>query len=330
MPTQRTALQTAACAAMILLLADGPARASATGAIGVALTEGSFQVNHASVWGNATIFDGSLIETGRAASQVRLSNGAQVRLAAETRATIFEDRVVLEKGQGEMAPSYRYEVEAGGVRIRGTSSDALMRIRIDGSRRVLVASMRGALKVSNRAGIVVAQLGMGDALEFEATEKTASATTQASGCLLAKNGGFILVDRTTNVILELQGVDLRANLGNRVDIMGTADRTVPKVADTPQLVTVASAKMVAVGGCAEVAKKVGATTAVAGVATSTASAAGGAGPAGATGAAGAAAAGIGAGTVAVIGGVAAAATVGGLAVVGRLPGQSSVPPTASR
>ena len=178
---------------------------------------------------------------------------------------------------------------------------------------------------------MVARIEAGEAMNFEPQTAGATAATHASGCLLEKGGKFILVDRTTNVVLELQGTDLGKQTGNRVEVTGRAETVKPQVADASQVIAVADMKLVAKGGCSAIAKKVGASAA----------AAAGAGAAGAAGAAGGAAVcaaaagaatavGIGAGTVAVIGGVAAAATVGGLAAVGDLPGQSSPPPTASR
>jgi hypothetical protein len=295
------------------------------------MTNGNFRVDHSRVWGNSTLFDGTLIETARAASQVQLNNGVKMRLGAETRATIFQSKLVLDEGQGEMAAARGFEVVAKSLRIAGASEDATARVRIGDGRHVVVAAVRGSLSVSNAAGMIIARIAPGEALNFEPQAAGATAATQASGCLLSKGGKFILVDRTTNVILELQGTDLAAQAGNRVEITGRAETVKPQVADASQVVDVAAVKLVAKGGCTAVAKKIGASTAVAAGAGAAAGSAAGAGAAGAAAAgAGAAAAGIGVGTVAVIGGVATTATVGGLAAAGELPGQGDPPPSSSR
>ena len=180
--------------------------------------------------------------------------------------------------------------------------------------------------MTNAGGILVASMETGNSMVFE-PQAGAEAPTRASGCLLEKGGKFLLAERTTNIVLELQGSDLERQLGNQVEISG---RAVPASPGTPagsQLIKVAGIKLVSKGGCTAIAKKLGAATVAAGAAAG-ASAAGTAGAAGAAGAA--AGAGIGIGTVAVIGGVAAAATVGGLAAVGDLPGQGGASPSASR
>src|SRR5262249_22220072 len=55
-------------------------------AIGVATSSGSFQVNHAQVSGNSTVFDGASVETTEATSRVRLNGGAWIELAPESKA----------------------------------------------------------------------------------------------------------------------------------------------------------------------------------------------------------------------------------------------------
>ena len=146
MSTKRTKSQTAGKAALILLASGAVCGLTAAGgAIGMAVTNGNFQVDHSRVWGNTTLFDGSLIETARAASQIQLNNGVQVKLGADTRALVFQGRLVLEGGQGEMAPAHGFEVEARSLRITAASADALARVKVDNGRRVLVAAVRGAL-----------------------------------------------------------------------------------------------------------------------------------------------------------------------------------------
>ncbi len=320
------------------LLADG-------GAIGMAVANGAFQVDHSAVWGTATLFDGAMIETRTAASELQLTSGVHLRLASGSRATVYRGRMVLESGFSQLESTGAYEIAAQSLVI-AAGEDTLARIRLNGERNVTVAALRGSVRVSNAAGLLVAEVQAGHSLDFEPQAAGATAATRASGCLLAKSGKLILVEQTTNVVLEVHGPDLEAEVGNRLEIAGLAEAQPPSVPGASQVIKVAGLTRIGEGGCKTVAKRAGA--AIAGAAGSagaagTAAAASGAAEAGAAGtgaaAAGAAAAGagaaaagagIGAGTVAVIGGVAAAATVGGLAAVGSLPGQTEAPPPASR
>jgi len=302
--------------------------------IGMAVANGSFLVDHSRVWGNTTLFDGSVIETATAQSEVQLNGGVTMRLASDSRATVYQNRLVLESGYGQLQTAAPYAIEARSLQISTGRPGSVARVKLQGASRVTVAALGGDVRVLNSAGLLVADVEAGKSLDFEPQAAGAAAPTRASGCLLEKSGKIIVVEQTTNVILELQGLGLEQELGNRVEIAGVASATPVSVPGASQLIKVAAVKGVSKGGCTSIAKKVGATAAAAGTATAVAGAAGGAGSAAGAGAAAgigaAASAGIGVGTIAVIGGVAAAATVGGLAAVGSLPGQGDSQPSASR
>ena len=308
---------TRALLALIVVCTVTTLIASST-AIGLATANGSFLVNAAKVWGNTTLFDGSIIETAKAASELRLNNGAQFRLGAESRATVYGGRLVLEKGGSRIESAVAYPVEAQSLRIYPAAAGALAQVQLADAGQVTVAALRGAVRVINASGTLVANVAAGNSLSFD-PQAGAAAPSKASGCLLRKDGKFIVVDQTANVTLQVQGSGLEKEVGNRVEITGAVDSASPSVTGASQLINVQSVTRSAKGGCASVAKKVGA--AAGGAAAAGAAAAGAAG--------GAAAAGIGAAaTVAVVGGVAVAGTVGGLAAAGTFTGEESRPSTS--
>jgi len=146
-------------------------------------------------------------------------------------------------------------------------------------------------------------------MSFEPQETGAASLTMVSGILALKDGKFILIDKVTNVTMQLQGSGLEAEAGNLVEIIGTVDPAAPTVAGASQVIDVTSVKRLTKG---------------------TRVAAAAAGAAGA-GAAGGAAGGLSTGAiVAIVGGVAAAGTLGGLAAEHDLPGQGSSQPSTSR
>ncbi|HEV1287789.1 MAG TPA: hypothetical protein VNU44_20865, partial [Bryobacteraceae bacterium] len=67
---------------------------AATPAIGIVTASGHFTLDRSQVWGNATVFEGSVVETGSASSEIALRNGAKLQLAKDSRARILSDRVV--------------------------------------------------------------------------------------------------------------------------------------------------------------------------------------------------------------------------------------------
>lgn len=50
-----------------------------------------------------------------------------------------------------------------------------------------------------------------------------------SGCLLYKDSQFIILDEESREIVELHGLDLDLNLGNRVEVTGTLANVKPTV-----------------------------------------------------------------------------------------------------
>jgi hypothetical protein len=300
-----------------LLLAGSLGLSSAAStSIGTVLAPGGFQVDHARVNGSATLFDGTLVQTGKAAGDLRLSVGAKAQLASESRARVFRDRLVLEQGIGQVFGS-GYRIEARSLQITGAEPDASARVVLRGQTQVLVASLTGHLRVTNSLGIVVANLVPGTALSFEPRDGAPSTSSRLTGVLRKHGKAYFLTDETTNVTFELRGPGLQDKVGKRVEVAGDVDMKAVPVKPATQVAVVKSTNIAAAATAAGAA---GAGAAGAGAAG--AGAAGSAGAAGAGAAAAGTAAGISATTVAVVGGVAAAGTVAGLGVTGSLPGQS--------
>lgn len=288
---------------------------AASPVIGTAVTKGSFRVDHATVAGNATLFEGSLLETDRAASSLALSGGARLWLAAASGARVFGDRLVLEKGQAQLDNAPGFHLEALGLKIQPERSASAGRVAIQNGRRVEVAARSGGFRVLNARGQLVATVAAGAALAFEPQAGQGNAT-RLTGCLESRpQGRYVVTDEVTNVTVEVAGSNLANEVGNRVELTGQMDPTAAPLAGASQLVRVTQLRRLA-QGCGNRA----------------AAAAAAAGGAAAGGAAAAAGGGIGAATVAIIGGVAAAAVVGGLAAAEALPGQGddSQPPPVSR
>ena len=86
----------------------------ATSGTGVAMSEGSILIDSSSVAGNATIFNGSTLETQSTSSQIHLNGGAQLRLASGSRGAVFSDHVDLQKGT-PVSNLLRQEVGLGGA-----------------------------------------------------------------------------------------------------------------------------------------------------------------------------------------------------------------------
>jgi hypothetical protein len=80
--------------------------------IGTAVAKGSFRIDDATVTGNATLFEGALVETRLAVSTLDLSSGTHIALLPESKGRIFGNHLILEKGAGEMGKTAGFHMDA--------------------------------------------------------------------------------------------------------------------------------------------------------------------------------------------------------------------------
>jgi hypothetical protein len=281
---------------------------AATPAIGVALSQGIIVVNDAQTPGNATVFNGTTLQTQGTSSQVRLKDGAQVRFDLDSRGTLFSDHVDLQKGSARITD---YSANANGLSVRA-SGDSSAYVTMKG-KVVEVAALTGSVQVFNAAGMNVANLLPGRALDLRPQDAGARAPSSLTGCPVKSGNNTLLTDETSNVTAQLRGGSVKT--GTRVQVTGTLVPNATAASPATQVIAVTSVK------------EVGGTCSKAGAAAAGAAAGGAA--AGAAAGAGAGAA-VGVSTAVIVGvGVAAAAgvTVGALYGTGTIG--NSCPTTTS-
>ena len=190
--------------------------ALAAPAIGIVTASGHFSVEGSQVWGNATLFDGTTIETSSASSELSLRNGVKVQLGAESRARIWQNRLDLEKGIAQLAAPASFDA------------------RVSEQAKLIRAPFRAPLQAGGA---------------FQVTQ----GQTVHTGCMLYKDGHFLVQDQTTQEVIEISGQDLAANVGNRVEVRGAASSARAGVAPATSVMNVTSVAEVAQGGCLSVA-----------------------------------------------------------------------------
>lgn len=253
MQLTKTALLTLA------LVGTLPAAWASGTAIGIIAARGEFQIEHSKVWGNATLFDGATVETGVASSQLALRNGVKVELASQSRAKIYSDRLILEKGFGHVTAPVKYQVDARGLRITSPDSHSELRVNLATARFVDVAALSGTLLIANSYGVLTS-MAPGKALTFD--PQAEGSAVSLSGCLLYKDGKLILQDEASGDVVELQGAYQSTQSGNRVQISGVILSAKPTVTIAKSVVNVDKMTLVAPGGCISVATKLDASTSV--------------------------------------------------------------------
>ncbi len=152
--------------ALCLLLAAGTLsfNYASTASIGMANATGSFQLDQATVTGNATVFDGTLVETKTVPSSLSLDGGAQVQLGTASRGKVYRGRLVLEQGQTRIRRAAGLRVEALNLRIV-PENGAL--VSLGGDERVRVEATSGPVRVTSSEGVLLANLMSGAALDFQ-------------------------------------------------------------------------------------------------------------------------------------------------------------------
>ena len=297
---------------LLLVLQLSVAMAAAP-VIGVATVRGDFRLDNAAVNGNGTVFEGSVIETGRASGELQLSSGTTMQLGAETRGQVYRDKLILQRGISEIRNSSRFGVEANALRIVAEENGAVGRVEIMETNKIQVAALRGNFRVTNANGVMIAALSAGRALEFETKGAGASAPSTLIGCLVKRDGHYLLTDDTSGVTVELKGASLDKYEGHKIEVTGGNVPSAVPVETASQVIQVSKVKDIS-KRCSSAAAAAAAGGAAAGAATAAGGAAAGGAAAGGAAAGAATAAGAAVATKAVIAGVVVAAAATGTAV----------------
>lgn len=220
-------------------------------AIGVAMVSGVAKVDNSDIRGNASILEGSVVETAKGTSRLSLQGGARVEFGSESRGKVYRDHVVLEKGMGQLHAPGNFPVIANSLSVATTGKDSTVRIALKDSHKIQVAAVSGQAQVRNSHGVLLAKLMPGRTLEFDQeVQAGAAAPVKITGCVGLREGGFALRDETTNVIYEIKGPGVDAWVGKHVTINGSLDPNTAPVAGADQVIRFgAGGVAAAAGGC---------------------------------------------------------------------------------
>jgi hypothetical protein len=210
----------------------------ASPSIGLAVANGSFQLDNSKVYGNATLFDGSLIQTAAVSSDLTLGNGARLRLGTESQARIHSDRIVLEKGQTEIASATGYSIEALGLRAAPDSPQSRLVVTYGGPASIQVAALSGSARISGANGVLIANVPAGTALDLNPQAAGAATPSTLSGVLHSRNGAFVLSDEVSRVTYTLLGAGFEPFVGKCVEVTGGIDTATQPATGSSQVIRV--------------------------------------------------------------------------------------------
>ncbi len=210
-----------------------------TTAIGTASARGDMRVDGYSVNGNATLFDGTVVETGQATAALRLGGGVEIKLGIGSRSTLHRDRIVLEQGASEFAPSSPFSVEAKGLRVTPSEPNSRAVVSMTGLNTVDVAALAGGFQVTNGRGLVLAHLTSGRAMSFAMQAET-SGTIKVEGQLYKEGGHYYILESLSNTRYLLNGKGFFWSEGKEVIITGTVDQRATPTGGAKAVVNVVS------------------------------------------------------------------------------------------
>ncbi len=193
-----------------------------TTSIGTANVRGEMRVDSNSVKGNATLFDGSVVETGLASADLRLNKGSEITLSTGSRGTLFSDHLVLQQGESELAASGPFQLQANGIHVTPNAANSRGVVSLKAGNTVEVASLRGSFGVTNDQGVLLANIRPGHVVSFAMQAKAIPNVFSGVGLVSFENGVYYLTtDEDVKYVLTCK--DAHRYVGDKVVVTGTVE-----------------------------------------------------------------------------------------------------------
>jgi hypothetical protein len=198
-----------------------------TTVLGTASARGDMRVDGYTVRGDATIFNGTVVETQEASARLRIGDGVDITMSKASRGTIYGNHFVLQRGQSELAAPASFEMEANGLHVATGSPNSVGVIALAPDHAVQIAALAGSLEVRDGQGLVLSNVLPGRPLTFamQAEASTSPYYVSAVGLLDYQNGHYYITT-DENVKYELTGGDLEKFVGDKVVVTGTLNPAV--------------------------------------------------------------------------------------------------------
>ncbi|MBY0503575.1 MAG: hypothetical protein K2X03_06690 [Bryobacteraceae bacterium] len=210
-----------------LTLAAAPAAPLSTGrVIGTAVSAGNFQLNERTMPGSGSVPDGAVLATQGAGSMLHLDGGVRLELAPHSRGQVYQNRLVLEAGEAATEGAYR--IDSGELRVQAASG-ARSAVGYAADGRLQVSANSGAVRVSHRSGLLLAQVMPGHSVLFAPRAGGATNAMSLVGTVEKRENGLFLTDETAGITVKLQGGELDKFVGKKVRIAGKTDDQAPRL-----------------------------------------------------------------------------------------------------
>jgi hypothetical protein len=191
--------------------------------IGFVMTAGDIQVDGSSIHGNSILFPGSVVKSFDASSSLQYTDGTIATLRPSSTIKVYSEHAILERGIAVQRGGEKHAVIADGLKISGTTQNAVVLVGIKDSLHLEVSAQTGMAEVRTAGGDLVARVESGKTLSFALGAAGQDASmAQLEGILRQdQSGHYLLTDSRTNVTYELKGPGLEQLIGSSVSLTGT-------------------------------------------------------------------------------------------------------------
>ena len=192
-------------------------------AIGTAVSASNFLMNERVMPGSGSVPDGAALATNAAGSTLHLDGGVRLDLAPHSRGRVYQDRLVLEAGKASLDGLAGYKVDASELRV-APSRGARSAVGYETDGRLKVSAEGGPVRVTNRSGLLLAQVMPGRSIFLTPKAGSGTANTMSLvGTIEKRDNGLFLMDETAGITVKLQGIELDKYVGKKVRIAGKTD-----------------------------------------------------------------------------------------------------------
>ena len=192
-----------------------------TTALGTASVRGNMRVDGYTVNGDATVFNGSVVETGDASANLRMGHGVDISMSKSTRGTIYTDHFVLQRGQSELTAPGSFAVEANGLHVSSAKPNSIGIVSLTPKNTVQVAALAGSFEVRDGRGLLLSNVLPGRPLSFAMQAGSSNPYFVSTVGLLDNENGQFYLTTDENVRYVLTGADLQKFVGDKVIVTGT-------------------------------------------------------------------------------------------------------------
>ena len=223
------------------------AAAADSESIGTVSARGDFRVDSHLVSGNATLFNGSMVETGTATADLRMGKDATITMSTNSRGTLYRDRMVLQQGESELTAPESFHLEVEGLHVAASGPNSHGVISLKTGNTVQVSALSGTFSVTNDHGSTLASISPGRAMTFAFQSGSSGTAFTGTGKVTFSNGQYYLTLKSTGVKYELNGDGLANLVGKEVTITGTLETPTSPAGGNIDIVDILSKRVVGGG-----------------------------------------------------------------------------------